>query len=210
MAGILKVDRVQSDSNLAFQIGSSNVAYFNTDGINMTGNQIITGNGILRTTSGMLYANSGIAFPASQSSSADPNVLDDYEEGTWTPNFAGSSSNPSVTQSTQSYGSYTKIGRIVYATFHMHVTAVSSQGSGNLRISGLPYSQLDNASVENGAVFYQGSAFGFTGLGVLTARGISSTQILISSIDSNGSVGTRNTGTLTTGYISGSYTYLTN
>ena len=147
MAGILKVDRVQSDSNLAFQIGSSNVAYFNTDGINMTGNQIITGNGILRTTSGMLYANNGIAFPASQSSSADPNVLDDYEEGTFTPVFAGSSSNPSVTYSAQD-GRYTKIGNRVYFSILLIITGVSSQGTGNILINGLPFSAA-GSSYEN-------------------------------------------------------------
>jgi hypothetical protein len=201
MASILKVDQLQSDSgtvNLASNLAFTGAATF----VGNIANPTITGT--LNLTGG------GIKFPATQISSADGNTLDDYEEGTWTPTFAGSTTNPSVTQSTQSYGSYTKIGRIVYATFHIHVTAVSSQGSGNLRIAGFPYSQIDDASVENGAVFYQGSAFGFTGLGVLTARGISSTQILISSIDSNGSVGTRNTGSLTTGYVSGSYTYLTN
>jgi hypothetical protein len=137
MAGILKVDRVQSDSNLAFQIGSSNVAYFNTDGINMTGNQIITGNGILRTTSGMLYANSGIAFPASQSSSADPNVLDDYEEGTWTPFWGSESTAPTVTYNTQ-LGRYVKIGSVVYFSVRL-ISSGSSGGTGNLTLDGFPF-----------------------------------------------------------------------
>jgi hypothetical protein len=31
----------------------------------------------------------GITFPAAQSASSDANTLDDYEEGTWTPNVGG-------------------------------------------------------------------------------------------------------------------------
>ena len=34
----------------------------------------------------------GIAFPATQSASSDANTLDDYEEGTWTPTYSGSTS----------------------------------------------------------------------------------------------------------------------
>ena len=213
MAGKIIADIIEAPyDSIRMNVGNVTVLTANSSGLNYipTGNVNVTiGGTSANLTMNLLTAN-GIKFPATQVSSADPNTLDDYEEGTWTPTFAASTTNPSVTQSTQSYGSYTKIGRIVYVTFHMHITAVASQGSGNLRIAGLPYSQLDNAAVENGTVFYQGGAFGFTGLGVLTGRGISSTHILISSIDSNGSVATRNTGSLTTGYISGSYTYLSN
>lgn len=138
MAGIIKVDRVQSDSNLAFNIGGSNVAYFNTDGINMTGNQIITGNGILRTTSGMLYANNGIAFPATQVSSSNANVLDDYEEGTFSPTWAGTSSNPTATYNPDNtWGRYTKIGNMVTIWAEIRTSAISG-GSGVL-IMALPF-----------------------------------------------------------------------
>jgi hypothetical protein len=172
MAGILKVDRVQSDSNLAFQIGSSNVAYFNTDGINMTGNQIITGNGILRTASGMLYANSGIAFPASQSSSADANVLDDYEEGTWTPAFSRNGSAPTVTYTSRD-GKYTKIGNIVTVSFRLRVLSWSG-GSGEFQVSGLPFTS-NNAG---------GDHVGISTLGY-EAFVFSSSQQLITVLDNN-------------------------
>jgi hypothetical protein len=149
MAGILKVDRVQSDSNLAFQIGSSNVAYFNTDGINITGNQIITGNGILRTTSGMLYANSGIAFPASQSSSANPNVLDDYEEGSWLPDvIGGSTAGVATYDSRQSY--YIKIGRFV--SLYMNLRWTNHTGTGEIQINNLPFAVESYAGY--GAISY--------------------------------------------------------
>src|ERR1035437_3947013 len=54
-----------------------------------------------------------IKFPASQNASSDANTLDDYEEGTWTPNDA---SGAGLTFST-AFGTYTKIGRTVHAFF---------------------------------------------------------------------------------------------
>lgn len=53
----------------------------------------------------------GITFPATQSASTDANTLDDYEEGTWTPNQG---SGLTVSGSFSSSGRYTKIGRLVY------------------------------------------------------------------------------------------------
>ena len=58
----------------------------------------------------MTLAGPGIKFPATQVASTDPNTLDDYEEGTWTPNIA----NFTVTGDTTSTATYTKIGRVVY------------------------------------------------------------------------------------------------
>ena len=55
----------------------------------------------------------GITFPATQSASSDANTLDDYEEGTWTPNQG---SGLVVTGAFSSTGNYTKIGRMVYVS----------------------------------------------------------------------------------------------
>ena len=79
--------------------------------------------------------NNGITF---NGDTAAANALDDYEEGTWTPQLLGGSSNPSLTYSAQS-GGYEKIGSLVHLSFFMHVSAVNSQGSGYLELHGLPY-----------------------------------------------------------------------
>jgi hypothetical protein len=75
----------------------------------------------------------GITFPGTQSASSDANTLDDYEEGTYTPTFGGTSSNPTVTYTTQS-GAYTKIGNMVYLYARIVISAVAG-GSGALQIS---------------------------------------------------------------------------
>lgn len=58
----------------------------------------------------------GITFPATQSPSTDPNTLDDYEEGTWTPtvtNSAGVTLTAGVDYSVLT-AQYTKVGRFVH------------------------------------------------------------------------------------------------
>lgn len=64
------------------------------------------------------------------------NKLEDYEEGTWTPDLTDSSNN-SVTQSTQT-GHYTKIGNLVYVIFGIQVSSTSGAGNG-LQIRNLPF-----------------------------------------------------------------------
>ena len=78
----------------------------------------------------------GIGFPATAVASSDVNTLDDYEEGTFTPTVIGT-----TTAGTANYsgttGSYIKIGNVV--TFHLKIAWSSGNGTGNLRVAGLPF-----------------------------------------------------------------------
>jgi hypothetical protein len=79
-----------------------------------------------------------IPFPATQNSSADPNTLDDYEEGTWTPVFSSSPAPSGVTYTTQQ-GHYTKIGNIVTCFVNLVLTSKGTGGGGSARFTGLPF-----------------------------------------------------------------------
>jgi len=92
---------------------------------------------VANLTVGRIVGANGIAFPATQSASADPNTLDDYEEGSWTPSYGATTTNPTVTFGTQA-GYYTKVGNLVYCHLRMNLTSTSG-GSGSLRITGLPF-----------------------------------------------------------------------
>jgi hypothetical protein len=87
------------------------------------------------------------------------NKLDDYEEGTFTPFLDASSTDPSLSYSTQ-VGAYEKIGALVHASFFINVSAVNSQGSGTLRIAGLPFNASSNVNAnEVPAVLLQTEPF---------------------------------------------------
>jgi hypothetical protein len=87
----------------------------------------------------------GITFPATQSASTDANTLDDYEEGTWTPSFARSTGGAITATLSTNTGKYTKIGNLVTVSIITIIDSVSSQGSGESEIRGLPFPPADNA-----------------------------------------------------------------
>ena len=91
-----------------------------------------------------LLAAGGIKFPAAQAASSDVNVLDDYEEGTWTPGITfATPGNLSVTYSAQT-GRYTKIGRFVFIECYVQTSAFThTSASGVLAVTGLPFTVPD-------------------------------------------------------------------
>lgn len=85
-----------------------------------------------------------LAFPATQNPSAGANTLDDYEEGTWTPNDASGAGLAFVGVS----GSFLKIGQLVVATGNLQFPATASGAT--VLIGGLPFTAR-NAAPEAGA-----------------------------------------------------------
>jgi hypothetical protein len=90
--------------------------------------------------SGTTPSLNGITFPATQVASADVNTLDDYEEGTWTPNVQGASTAGTTTYSGRG-GRYVKIGKLVWLRFFATYSAAT--GTGNFNITGLPFAVAD-------------------------------------------------------------------
>lgn len=86
------------------------------------------------------------AFPASQNASSDPNTLDDYERGTFTPSLGGS-----ATYTTQA-GRYVKIGRVVNVWITIVVNVLGT-GSTTI-ISGLPFTSVNSGQNQSGSVGY--------------------------------------------------------
>ena len=79
------------------------------------------------------------------------NYLDDYEEGTWTPTYSGSNSNPTVSFTSQ-IARYTKVGRLVSVWGYLRVNSTSG-GDGSLSIEGLPFTSA-NTNYVAGTVGY--------------------------------------------------------
>ena len=66
------------------------------------------------------------------------NLLDDYEEGTWTPAY--STSGGSFTYDSATQGRYTKIGNVVTLYFRIY-TLSATVGSGDVSITGVPFAE---------------------------------------------------------------------
>ncbi len=92
-----------------------------------------TGNLVIGT------AGKGIDFSANTPAGGmTSQLLDDYEEGTWTPTLGGSTGNPTGVSYGGQAGIYTKIGRQVTVNAQITFTTFTG-GSGNLLVSGLPF-----------------------------------------------------------------------
>ena len=108
----------------------------------------VTSSGAVKVANGNLVfstAGTGINFSATADGAGTKTseLLDDYEEGTWTPALESAGS-PTVSTAV---GIYTKIGNFVHCTFYMAFTGATLSSSS--RISGLPFAY--SSSVEPSA-----------------------------------------------------------
>ena len=79
------------------------------------------------------------------------NKLDDYEEGTWTPDLRFSGGATGITYSQTPQGEYTKIGNMVVARGEIRLSSKGSS-TGSLRIYGLPFTSSIVVDWEGGFV----------------------------------------------------------
>ena len=98
-----------------------------------------------------LLSSTGIDFSGIQTNASGmtSEILDSYEEGTWTPVYEGS-----TTAGTYTYGSrfanYTKIGNTVHLQCSINNITTTSAGTGSARITGLPFTAKGNTGTYQG------------------------------------------------------------
>jgi len=97
-----------------------------------------------------LASGHGISFAATgDGTNDDSELFDDFEEGTWTGQYKSSSGNMTM-NSTNKYGRYVKIGRMVHFWGYMGASAVGSATSGQgLNMTGLPFNITNHANDYN-------------------------------------------------------------
>ena len=107
---------------------------------------IFRNTGDLELTDGnlMVASGHGIDFSATADSGGtkESELLDDYEEGTFTPTFYYVSGTSNVSYTTQE-GRYTKIGRLVSIHIKMSISNIGS-GNNNMRVGGLPFAPVNS------------------------------------------------------------------
>ena len=149
-----------ADTDTGLQFGTDEIQLV-TGGTNRA---TVESNGNFTIEDGNLVvaAGHGIDFSATANSSGtmSSELLDDYEEGVWTPNAypSGGTINSFHGQS----GRYVKIGRIVHARFAVHInvasTAPTSVGA-YLYVAGLPF--VSNNTFVNTGQAREQSVVGF-------------------------------------------------
>jgi hypothetical protein len=136
---------------------------------NLTAGRTQTSNGIVQGTAATGYnftANTPAAGMTSQ-------LLNWYEEGTWTPSLGGS-----TTYSAQS-GTYTRVGRLITVNFAVGVIALGT-GSG-ASISGLPFTSIATNRGGGSVAYVLTPASPFTSINPFVGIGSSNINFLTSS-----------------------------
>jgi hypothetical protein len=107
----------------------------------------------------------GITFPATDSPSSNANTLDDYEEGTWTPNQG---SGLTLVGAFSSSGTYTKIGRMVFVTGQFNgVTSVAIPAT-DIICTNLPFTTAVKSlgALNTGTIVQPGTVTLFSGTSI--------------------------------------------
>ena len=124
------------DDSLNFQTNASERV-----SISSGGNLTISDGDLVIGTSGH-----GISFAATGdgNGTSASELLDDYEEGSWTFGVSFGGGTTGLSYASQA-GHYTKIGNMVYVKGHLMISARGSS-TGHARITGLPYQATGSPS----------------------------------------------------------------
>jgi hypothetical protein len=126
-------------------------------------NVTVTAGNLIVGTSGK-----GIDFSATAGTGTSE-LLADYEEGTWTPTVDGSTTVGVATYDAQ-FASYTKVGNRVI--FSAYIAWSAHTGTGNMRISGLPFTIANSSTNYSAVAVYLDASTALSALNVLQVRTI--------------------------------------
>jgi len=113
---------------------------------------------LTKVSSAGLNINAGLPFPATAVAVADANTLDDYEEGTWDA-VVTDGTNPMTMSGSYDTGYYTKVGNLVHVSGFFVTTSLGS-ASGDIKMTGLPFTVADNAAGHAGGAAPHGDNLG--------------------------------------------------
>jgi hypothetical protein len=123
----------------------------------------------------------GIDFSATAGTGTSE-LLDDYEEGTFSPTIEGTTTAGTVTY-TRREGVYTKVGNCV--NYWIDVIWASGTGTGNLKITGLPFTSNSRAMLKTAST-YSSNVTLTAGNIASCVLGVSSTELLIKELPTGG------------------------
>ena len=120
------------------------------EGLTLSSTSLTVANGLTLTDGNVTLASGhGIDFAATSNSSGSmgTELLDDYEEGTFTPIMLSAASTNQPTYATNGQaGAYTKIGRKVTVNGYVNISSASNFGGSTISIGGFPFTIGDTVS----------------------------------------------------------------
>ena len=152
----MQSDKFRPSNDNAMALGNESYAW---SSVCTKGNYIVRGS-----------AGTGVDFAHSASAGTAANILDEYEEGTWTPGFYPMSSAMTLAYSLQT-GTYRRIGNVVYWAFRVRLSALSGQMGQNMGFSGFPFN-IDGGQPQFSANIYGSSYSGETPTGIFYDGGV--------------------------------------
>jgi hypothetical protein len=173
--------------------------YTATDSVTTTGTQrmIIDSAGDVTVSTGNLVigtAGKGIDFSATSDGgvTTPSELLDDYEEGTWTPAVSSVYSAFTVgSAGTAVYtGNYVRIGMLVHANFSLNFNTTETLALGDrIVMTGLPFTMTGSVNGVGGGSFIQPGSFSSNAIvvGTTAVNSTDTTQVVIVITKVNGS-----------------------
>lgn len=156
---------------------------------------LTTGNLIVASGQGIDF--SATSHPAGMTSE----LLADYEEGTWTPEFIS----PSATFAySEQYGSYVKVGKLVTLQMRLRTSSVSGTTSNGINVTGMPFASA-NLNANNGSA----GAVGLCDLVGSLAISIGNNESLYINVWTPGTTGNPTAADINTKYFLATISYRT-
>lgn len=150
-ATYMTFDHTVETGGKRFRVGHSGAAgstFTDWSIYNETDNVVMA---VFKGAGGLVLPSSGVYLGGT----AAANLLDDYEEGTWTPVVKDGGS--TTITATVNSATYTKIGRLVYVQTYVTRNDATAY-TGDLVITGLPYNVASGTNPMNGNVWIDNSS----------------------------------------------------
>ena len=163
--------------------GNGTSALTSESNLTFDGNHLTLGDGDLVIGT----AGHGIDFSATSDGAGTDSseLLDDYEEGTFTPTLGAHSSNGTHSYTAQ-VGNYTKVGNHVSIWLKVVINTLNTSGtiSGNLEIKGLPYTSANTTGQAYMGTFLPVGLDMDSGTGPVVMMGINQARLsLVAAVD---------------------------
>ena len=136
---------------------STNASGSNANHLILTGHATATSGssrflGGIQVDDNIVMGTAGKGIYLGVTSATASELLDDYEEGTWTPSISSTSGGSDMAYSGNNSGHYTKIGDFVYVHGMMQLTAKNNLQNGSVFLKGFPFNIASTTSEGPGGV----------------------------------------------------------